>query len=108
MQPESKFVFNTAYDSGPLTTRFQYRNISDSTLFPSASNVVTSAGAKDYLDLNADYAINDRFTVYAGIDNLTNEKPPVLGFSLAGDANVDISLYDVLGRRYFAGLRFRL
>jgi len=70
--------------------------------------VVKSAPARDYLDLNADYAVNDQFTVYAGIDNLTDEEPPVLGFSLAGDANVDISLYDVLGRRYFAGVRFRL
>ncbi|MCY4181490.1 MAG: TonB-dependent receptor [Gammaproteobacteria bacterium] len=108
MQPESKLVFNAAYDSGPLTTRFQFRNISDFTLFPGAGNVVKSAPARDYLDLNADYAVNDQFTVYAGIDNLTDEEPPVLGFSLAGDANVDISLYDVLGRRYFAGVRFRL
>ena len=108
MQPESKLVFNAAYDSGPLTARFQARNISDFTLFPGAGNVVNSASARNYLDLNADYAINDNFTIYLGIDNLTDEEPPVLGFSLNGDANVDISLYDVLGRRYFAGVRFRM
>lgn len=108
MQPESKLVFNATYDNGPLTTRFQFRNISDFTLFPGAGNVVKSAAARDYLDLNADYAVDDRLTVYAGIENLSDQKPPVLGFSLAGDANVDISLYDVLGRRYFAGVRFRL
>jgi len=108
MQPEAKLVFNATYDSGPLAARFQHRNISAFTLFPGAGNVVDSASARNYLDLNADYAVNDQLTVYAGIDNLTDEEPPVLGFSLAGDANVDISLYDVLGRRYFAGMRFQL
>ncbi len=108
MQPESKLVFNATYDSGPLTTRFQHRNISDFTLFPGAGNVVKSAAARNYFDLNADYAVNDQLTIFAGIDNLTDEEPPVLGFSLAGDANVDISLYDVLGQRYFAGIRFQL
>lgn len=58
--------------------------------------------------MNAQYAISDNILLYAGVDNLTDEEPPVLGFSLAGDANVDISLYDVLGRRYFAGIRFRM
>ena len=63
MQPESQLVFNAAYDSGPLTTRLQLRNIGDFTLFPGAGNVVASAAAKDYLDLNFDYAFNDRFTL---------------------------------------------
>jgi hypothetical protein len=37
-----------------------------------------------------------------------DEEPPIFGFSIAGDANVDISLYDVLGRRYFGGFRVTL
>lgn len=108
MQAKTKLVFNASYDSGPFTARLQYRNLGAFDLFPGAGNVVKSAPAADYLDLNAQYAISDNILLYAGVDNLTDEEPPVLGFSLAGDANVDISLYDVLGRRYFAGIRFRM
>ena len=58
-------------------------------------------------DLNFDYSLTDRLSLTLGINNLTDEEPPILGFSLAGDANVDISLYDVLGRRFFGGVRLR-
>lgn len=108
MQPEAKYLFDANYLTGPLSARFQARFIPGLDLFPGAGNVVESISGVSYLDLNADYTINDRITLFAGIDNLLDDEPPVVGFSLAGDANVDISLYDVLGRRYFAGVRVRL
>ena len=77
-------------------------------MFPDAGNVVKSASGVDYIDLNFDYAINDRVSLFLGIDNILDDEPPILGFSLAGDANVDISLYDVLGRRYYGGIRVSL
>ena len=71
--------------------------------------MVSKGDAVNYLDLNFDYTFaDDRYTLFFGVDNLTDEEPPILGFSLAGDANVDISLYDVLGRRFFGGIRVRL
>ncbi len=108
IQPDTKYVFNVGYYTGDFSGRFQWRNISSISLFPGRTNPVKSASAVDYLDLNFDYTFNERYTVFLGIDNLTDEEPPILGFSLAGDANVDISLYDVLGRRYFGGFRIRL
>ena len=108
IQPDTKYVFNAGYLTGDFAGRFQWRNISSISLFPGRTNPVKSASAVDYLDLNFDYTFNERYTVFLGIDNLTDEEPPILGFSLAGDANVDISLYDVLGRRYFGGIRIRL
>jgi outer membrane receptor protein involved in Fe transport len=62
----------------------------------------------NYLDLSFDYTYADRYTVFLGVDNILDDEPPIVGFSLAGDANVDISLYDVLGRRFFGGVRIRL
>ncbi|MGI9202632.1 MAG: TonB-dependent receptor plug domain-containing protein [Woeseiaceae bacterium] len=108
IQPETKYVFNTNYHSGDFSGRFQWRNISSVSLFPGAANPIKSGSAVNYLDLNFDYVFNENVTVFLGIDNLTDEEPPIFGFSIAGDANVDISLYDVLGRRYFAGVRVRL
>jgi outer membrane receptor protein involved in Fe transport len=107
MQPEAKYVFNTSYLSGAFSGRFQARHIPSLTLADGATNVVPSVSAKTYLDLNVDYVFNDMLTVFLGVDNIADTEPPIVGFSLAGDANVDISLYDVLGRRFFAGVRLR-
>jgi len=107
MQPDAKYVFNSAYMSGDFTGRFQARHIPGLTLVEGATNVVPSVSAKTYLDLNVDYVFNDSLTLFLGVDNIADTEPPIVGFSLAGDANVDISLYDVLGRRYFAGVRLK-
>jgi len=61
----------------------------------------------NYFDLNFNYSVSDRVSLRLGFENITDEEPPILGFSLAGDANVDISLYDVLGRRFFGGVNVR-
>ncbi len=38
------------------------------------------------------------------MENLFNIQPTVVGFNVDGDPNVDPSLYDVLGRRFFLGV----
>jgi outer membrane receptor protein involved in Fe transport len=108
MQPDEKYAFNAGYTTGDLSGRLQWRNIPSLRLFPTANNVIESVSGVDYVDLDFDYTFQDRYTFFFGIDNLLDDEPPVVGFSLAGDANVDISLYDTLGRRYFAGLRVQL
>ena len=108
IQPDAKYILNASYSSGDFSGRFQWRNLAGVSLYPGAGNPVKSASAANYLDLTFDYTWGDRYTVFLGIDNIGDEEPPVLGFSLAGDANVDISLYDVLGRRYFGGVRVTL
>lgn len=108
MQPDSKYIFNASYVSGEFFGRFQWRNIPGLDLFPGANNAVKSIDSVNYLDLNFDYTFAERYTVFLGIDNLLDDEPPIVGFSLAGDANVDISLYDTLGRRYYGGIRIRL
>jgi outer membrane receptor protein involved in Fe transport len=107
IQPETKYVFNASYQSGDFIGGFQWRNLSEVSLVPGASNPIKTGDAANYMDLTTSYTFNERYTLFAGIDNLTDEEPPIFGFSIAGDANVDISLYDVLGRRYNAGFRVK-
>ena len=45
-----------------------------------------SVSGKTYLDLNVDYVFNDSLTLFLGIDNIADTEPPIVGFSLAGDA----------------------
>jgi outer membrane receptor protein involved in Fe transport len=63
----------------------------------------------DYIDLYAGYAVDTgRFaglTLGAGVENLTDEDPPLLPSSV--NANTDASQYDVLGRRYYINASYR-
>ena len=108
IQPDAKYQTNLSYISGAFFGRLQWRHIPEVKLFPGAGNVVESADGVNYVDLNFEYNITDRISIFVGIDNVLDDEPPILGFSLAGDANVDISLYDVLGRRYSGGFRIAL
>ena len=61
---------------------------------------------KDYFDLDASYTIDDGWfdglTIRAGVENLTDEPPPIFPNWVA--ANTDPSQFDVLGRRYYVTL----
>ena len=56
-----------------------------------------------YWELSGRYAITDYLDVSLGVDNLTDEDPPKYG-DASVQSNTDPSTYDVLGRRYWAGL----
>ena len=64
---------------------------------------------QDYFNLDVGYAIEDGWfdglTVRAGVENLTDEDPPI--FPSWVNANTDPSQYDVLGRRYYVNLTLR-
>jgi iron complex outermembrane recepter protein len=63
--------------------------------------------AYSVFDAFAGYDINSRYQLRAGIDNLFNEDPPVVG-GLPGDSNSASTLpgyYDTLGRRAYVGLK---
>jgi outer membrane receptor protein involved in Fe transport len=59
-----------------------------------------------YVDLSAKYDITENLSVRATINNLFDEDPQL--YSPNVQANTDPSLYDVLGRRFFMGVNFRL
>jgi outer membrane receptor protein involved in Fe transport len=63
----------------------------------------------DYFDLFASYDFDagalDGLTLRAGVENLTDEDPPLLPSPV--QANTDPSQYDVLGRRFYMNLTYR-
>lgn len=63
----------------------------------------------DYFDLYATYAFDEGFLdglkLSGGVENLTDEDPPLLPSSV--QANTDPSQYDVLGRRYYLRASYR-
>gem|GEM_PF-1500359 len=41
--------------------------------------------------------------MYAGINNVLDRSPPLLGFRASGDANSSVQLFEPVGRRFFIG-----
>lgn len=111
---EFRFVQRTTWNWGDLTASLQWRHIDGVSIEPTESAGTFAAFRNiddyDYLDLYASYYLwNDRIRLSVGIDNLTDEEPPVLG-NEAGDTssnsgNTFPSNYDVLGRAYTFGAR---
>jgi iron complex outermembrane receptor protein len=62
-----------------------------------------------YLAGQIRYDPSKRIELFVGVDNITNVKPPLIlsgsPFNSTG-SNTDEGVYDIFGRRYYAGVRF--
>lgn len=111
---EFRFIQRTTWSWGDLTASLQWRHIDSVDREPREAATSFAAFRSiddyDYLDLYASYNLwDDRVRLSVGIDNLTDEEPPVMG-NEAGDTssnggNTFPSNYDVLGRMYTFGAR---
>jgi outer membrane receptor protein involved in Fe transport len=63
-------------------------------------------GAWNYIDLALSFDVDERFSINAGVNNLFDKQPPVLG-AQAEQGNTQPSFFDVLGRDFFIGANFR-
>ncbi len=61
---------------------------------------VERIGAFNYFDASTTYYINDNYRVTAGIDNLFDKKPPIIGDN-DEQSNTYPATYDVFGRTYY-------
>ena len=106
--PDFKALLAASYSSGPLMLRTQVRHIAG--LEPLASIAASTPVVADsitYVDFATTVQLGEKLELFGGIDNAFDEQPPLLTSSWGGDANTDVTLYDVIGRRYFVGLRAR-
>lgn len=65
----------------------------------------------DYFDITGQYEFNENATVRLGINNVSDEAPPIAGNaagpSINGNGNVFPGMYDALGRYMFLGATFK-
>lgn len=110
-QPHWRANVNASYESGPATLSLTGRyvgggNINNAYTYKDL-NVLKHSG-RLYIDLSAQYAIIDdgdrKVSVFGAVANLLDQDPPITG--TGGFATVR-ALYDVVGRTYTAGVRFR-
>ncbi|MEO1040806.1 MAG: TonB-dependent receptor [Pseudomonadota bacterium] len=110
-QPKWKLTNNVTYVTGPLQVRAQYRVIGN--LTNGAADTIDDLAFEEtdiqgYVDITASYDVTENLNLYAGVENLADTSPPLMGSGFTGrnggsDAGTDPSLYDVLGRRFFVG-----
>ena len=62
--------------------------------------------SRHYFDASTAFDLNNHFRLTFGVNNLTDERPSLIGFAI--QANTDPSLYDMLGRRFFASISAKI
>ncbi len=107
-------TFNSSYDYRLFTTvRYQqamwglglrWQHLP--TIEPTGATAdIRGVAAHDQFDLFADWTLSERYQLRAGIDNLTDAEPEVVGATSTNNALGSTSVnYDPFGRRYFVGL----
>jgi outer membrane receptor protein involved in Fe transport len=120
--PKLKYTANVTYNDGPYSLFVQGRYISkgilDHTLrespvaIPGAQTINdNSIGGIFYMDLNLTYtvAVPGELNIYGEVNNLLDRAPPIdpLAYGRAGSVSVNPQLYDVIGRRYTLGVRYK-
>ena len=112
--PEHRWVASTTYtiDDLAITWRARFWDEVGDNNEASDSGLLLGSPLNDldsvyYHDLQAAYDINDNVNVYFGVNNVLDEEPGVLGQATnygAVGLNTDPVVYDIIGRRYYAGI----
>jgi outer membrane receptor protein involved in Fe transport len=107
--PQGKFQSQTrlTWMDGGLTTNLRWRYLSpvrDDN--PGVLYVVERIPSYSLFDLSFNFDVTDNVSITAGVNNLLDKKPPILGTNQE-QSNTFPSSYDTLGRDYFISVGFR-
>ena len=115
---KDRFTANVAYDTGNFRWAFTGTYIGKSyedDQFCTSWDVgieakCMSVGAEFYLDTQLAYRLDNGFELYGGVDNLLDNKAPLIPtqttFNTTG-ADTAADVYDIFGRRFYVGARIR-
>jgi outer membrane receptor protein involved in Fe transport len=112
-------TFGYNFGGGRASIGLQWRHlpeIRDESAARNPNTRILSVPAYDTFNLFAGFTIGDRIQLRGGIDNLTDEDPPIVGTRLPGtngptdpgDRNAEntrADFYDILGRRAYFGVK---
>jgi len=104
--PGFRSLLRASWKSGPLRLSPELNWIGELDL--SEDSGPNQRGTQDawYLvNINGNWDITDNIGVFFGINNVLDEQPPIWAFQAAGDLNVNVNLYDPIGRGYFLGVQ---
>jgi iron complex outermembrane recepter protein len=112
--PHWRFNLGLTYQAGPFTAYVENRYVGggqyDNTLGPDDINIV-DIKAVNYVNFSLQYAVvnQDRrkFQLFFTVDNLFDKDPPLAPSNAFVSFQTNAQLYDVIGRRFSTGIRFR-
>ena len=105
-----RFTANATYSTDDFRVGFTGTFISDSLIDDQFGVDGAGVPAEFYLDMQATYFASEQFEFYFGIDNLLDNDAPNILTGVTGNvtgADTAADVYDVFGRRYYTGVRFR-
>ncbi len=116
--PEMKWLQTTTWSYGPAAVQLRWRHIGKLTQdaielngAPASDYMVPVIDAFDYFDLSGSYDLTDSIVLHAGVQNLFDKDPPVVGNDYGGttenSGNTFPQTYDVLGRSFFVSATAR-
>ena len=112
--PETTWNQRITWDMDDFTVSMLWRHQSGIDMEPAQAagsfEAFRSIDAYDYIDLFASYHLGEHTKLTFGVDNVTDEDPPVVGGEAGSttfnSGNTFPSTYSPLGRIYKAGVRF--
>lgn len=115
--PEWLTTSTLRYTTGPFSAMLRWRYIGPLDNADAAQAIafggtppimaIPEIDAVNYVDLAFSYDVGERAMLAAGIDNVFEADPPLMGSNQV-QANTDPARYDVFGRRFFVRLSYRL
>ncbi|MDX1410354.1 MAG: TonB-dependent receptor, partial [Saprospiraceae bacterium] len=107
--PEWRHTATATYDSNEwwaVTGRWRFYQ--DVTYDGTADLIANdNIGDENYLDVSAVFRFMDTHDLVVGVNNIFDEEAPLVGGSLATNANQIAGFWDTLGRYMFANVTFR-
>ncbi|WP_448568846.1 TonB-dependent receptor domain-containing protein [Thalassotalea ganghwensis] len=106
--PRVRALLNTVYRYEDITLAWGMNFIGASSFNKEATDETyedwfdNKIGSYVYHNLNFDYQYNDELTMYFGVNNLGDKRPPALPNLNSGGL-----LYDGIGRKVYAGIRYK-
>lgn len=112
--PHWKFNLTVTYQDGPFTLNVQNRFVGggkyDVTFGENQINDNSIPG-RNYVDLSLRYAVveteRQRFEVFFNVRNLLDQDPPIVPNNFQSPIQTNPQLYDVIGRQFTTGIRFK-
>lgn len=114
--PEFKGVTRLTWSTGPLGVSLRHRFIdsvtTDRVVLPQTAGATPPSlatltnpkfDAINYLDLSVTYDFGDKAEVYAGVNNLLDQDPPIVA-GFGGYGNTFPATYDYAGMTFFLGV----
>ncbi|SCW79999.1 TonB-dependent Receptor Plug Domain [Sphingobium faniae] len=106
--PEWKHVAALTYSNSGFSLMGRWRYFGKVRQDEGTDILVSSIKAQNYFDATLTVDIEKRFTLRLGVENLFDKQPPVVGAEAGSTthnaANTFPTVYDALGRQFFAGI----